>query len=88
MAHITKSQLIRLQKKYKRDQLIGDQFGITRQAIHQMRKKYGIPSVEIQIPERNKKMRAMRKQGKSIAVIAGKFDLAMSYVYRIVQGSK
>ena len=38
MPRITKSQLIKLQKKFKTDAAIGEQFGITRQAIHQLRK--------------------------------------------------
>ena len=45
MARITKSQLVTLQKKLKRDAAIGAEFGITRQAVHQLRKKYGIVSV-------------------------------------------
>lgn len=44
MAKISKAELIRLQKKLKTDARIGEEFGITRQAIHQLRKKYGIKS--------------------------------------------
>jgi hypothetical protein len=42
MARISKAQLIKLQKKLKTDAAIGEQFGITRQAVHLLRKKFDI----------------------------------------------
>ena len=45
MARVTKAQLIKLQKQLKVDEAIGAKFGITRQAIHQLRQKYGIPRI-------------------------------------------
>ena len=88
MARITKAQLVKLQRKLKRDAAIGAQFGITRQAVHQLRKKYGIPSVIEKNPERNKKIIDMYNAGKSVAAIAKKFDLSISYTYRIISESK
>ncbi len=88
MARIKKSDLIRLQKKLKRDAAIGAQFGITRQAVHQLRKKYGIPSVIENNPERNEEIVRLYSAGKSVAAIAKKFDLSVSYTYRIISESK
>jgi biotin operon repressor len=42
MARLSKAQLKKLQKQFRTDSRIGDQVGITRQAIWQLRKKYGI----------------------------------------------
>ena len=42
MARISKAQLLKLQKKFKTDAAIGEQFGITRQAVHQLRKSMGL----------------------------------------------
>lgn len=42
MPRFSKSELIKLQKKLKTDAEIGKKFGITRQAVHTMRKFYGI----------------------------------------------
>ena len=84
MASITKAQLIRLQKKLKRDAAIGQEFGITRQAVHQLRKKYGIPSVVEKNPERNAGIAQLYDSGKTVAAIAKKYDLSISYTYRIL----
>ena len=43
MPRISKTELMTLQKALKTDEAIGRKFGITRQAVHIMRKNYGIP---------------------------------------------
>ena len=88
MARISKSQLLKLQKKLKRDAAIGAEFGITRQAVHQLRKKYGIASVIENNPQRNKDIVKLYKSGKSVATIAKKFGLSISYTYRVISESK
>jgi hypothetical protein len=88
MARITKSQLIQLQKKLKRDAAIGEKFGITRQAVHQLRKKYGIGSVIESNPARNKDIVGQYNGGKSVSAIAKKNDLSISYTYRIISEVK
>ncbi len=45
MPRFSESELIKLQKKFKTDSEIGKTCGITRQAIHIMRKFYGIPPI-------------------------------------------
>ncbi len=85
MARISKSELIRLQKKFKTDARIGEEFGITRQAVHQLRKKYGIESRTAGNPERNKEMVALRDSGHSVEAIAKKYKLSIPQTYRILK---
>jgi len=84
MAKVNKQQLIALQKKLGTDQAIGEKLGVTRQAIHQLRNKYGIPSLIAKNNERNKKIVALYKSGKTGIEIAKKFDLSQSQTYRII----
>ena len=85
MARISKSELVRLQKKFHTDARIGEEFGITRQAVHQLRKKYAIDSRTAGNPERNKEMVTMRNAGKSVEAIAKKFKLSIPQTYRILK---
>ncbi len=84
MARLSKQQLIALQKKLGTDQAIGDKVGVTRQAIHQLRNKFGIDSLIAKNDERNKKILGMYKGGKTGTDIAKKFDLSVSQTYRII----
>jgi Mor family transcriptional regulator len=85
MARLTKTQLIKLQKQLKTDQAIGDQFGITCQAIHQLRKKFDIPSSTSKNPQRNIQIIALYNKGKKIQNIATKFNLSIPQTYRIIK---
>ena len=85
MARISKSDLIRLQKKLHTDARIGEEFGITRQAVHQLRKKYGIQSRTAGNPERNKEMVSLREAGRSVDAISKKFKLSIPQTYRILK---
>ena len=85
MGKITKQELLRLQKKFGADARIGEEFGITRQAIHQLRKKYGIASRTAANPERNQEIVELREGGKSVAAIAKKYDLSIPQIYRILK---
>jgi DNA invertase Pin-like site-specific DNA recombinase len=84
MAKVSKSQLIALQKKLTTDEAIGKKFGITRQAIHQLRNKYGIASNYANNPVRNKKIISLYKKGTSGTAIADKTGLSVSQTYRII----
>jgi Mor family transcriptional regulator len=84
MAKLNKQQLIALQKKLGTDQAIGDKVGITRQAIHQLRNKYGIDSLIAKNAERNKKIVSFYKNGKTGTDISKKFELSVSQTYRII----
>jgi DNA invertase Pin-like site-specific DNA recombinase len=84
MSRITKVELIRLQKSLKTDEKIAKKFRITRQAVQLMRKKYGIESRLAKNPERNKKIRAMYKAGKTGTEIARRIGLSLSQTYRMI----
>jgi len=88
MARISKAQLIKLQKKFKTDAAIGEQFGITRQAVHQLRKKYGIESSLADNPERNAEITKLYESGTSGTALAKKFKLSISQTYRIINEAK
>jgi DNA invertase Pin-like site-specific DNA recombinase len=88
MARVSKSELIKLQKKFKTDEAIAKKFGVTRQAIHQLRNKYGIASRWALNPARDKKITAMYKSGKTGTEIAKKFGLSVSQTYRIIYTKK
>ncbi|MBN2188983.1 MAG: hypothetical protein JW699_05980 [Chitinispirillaceae bacterium] len=84
MARISKGQLEKLQKKYKTDEAIGRLFGISRQAVHQLREKYGITPVRNRHRERNEEVRRFFGKGVSGIALAKKFRLSVSQTYRIV----
>jgi DNA invertase Pin-like site-specific DNA recombinase len=86
MARISKQQLIKLQAKYKTDDAIGDLFGITRQAVHQLRKKYGLTPVADKHAERNSEIIKIYKAGTSGTKLAKKLKISVSQVYRIIRG--
>ncbi len=87
MAKISKTELIALQKKFKTDEAIGERFGITRQAVHQLRNKYGIESVIAKNDERNSKILKAYKTGNTGMSLAKKFGLSVSQTYRILGGA-
>ena len=84
MPRISKTELIRLQKTLVTDEAIGNKFGVTRQAIHQMRQIYGIPSSYAGHAERNEKIVTLYTKGTSGIAIAEKFKLSIPQVYRII----
>jgi phage terminase large subunit len=85
MPRISKTELVKLQKKLATDEAIGKKFHITRQAIHQLRKKYGIVSNYAGNPARNKKIIALYKKGATGTALAKKFDMSISQTYRIIK---
>jgi DNA-directed RNA polymerase specialized sigma subunit len=82
MAIANKTELSKLLKKLGTDETVAKKFKVTRQAIHQLRNKYGIESRWAKNPERNKKIIAMYKAGKTGTEIAGKLGLSVSQTYR------
>ena len=84
MSRISKAELIKLQKALKTDERIAKKFRITRQAVQLMRKKYGIDSRLAKNPQRNRKMKAMYKTGKTGIEIAKKFGLSKAQTYRVI----
>jgi DNA invertase Pin-like site-specific DNA recombinase len=84
MPKISKSQLIKLQKELGTDEAIGDKFGITRQAVHQLRKRLGVGSLREKNPQRNERILAMYEKGKTAQEIAERFDISLSQTFRII----
>lgn len=84
MARIGKEQLIKLQQKYKTDEAIARLYGLTRQAIAQQRKRYGIGVSEEKHSERDQKIIDLRNKGISVMGIAAKFRLSTTHIYRIL----
>ena len=85
MARATKAQLISLQKSLKTDNKIGEKFGITRQAIFQLRRKYGISPNTAKNKERNDRIVKAYKSGMSGTKIAEKLGLSISQTYRVIR---
>lgn len=88
MARISKADLVKLQKKLVTDAAIGEQFGITRQAVHQLRKKYAIESSLSNNPERNAEIVSLYDAGTPGTDIAKKYKLSISQTYRIINETK
>lgn len=88
MARISKADLVKLQKKLVTDAAIGAEFGITRQAVHQLRKKYGIDSSLSNNPERNSEIVSLYEAGTPGTDIAKKYKLSISQTYRIINETK
>jgi Mor family transcriptional regulator len=84
VARISKGQLEKLQKKYTTDEAIGKLFGISRQAIHQVRTKYSLLPVEDKHRDRDAEIVKLYKAGISGTKLAKKFKLSSSQTYRII----
>ncbi|MBD3393748.1 MAG: helix-turn-helix domain-containing protein [Chitinivibrionales bacterium] len=88
MARIGKNQLVKLQKKYKTDEAIGRLYGISRQAVHQLRDKYGIAPVADRHGDRNAEIVKLYKQGMAGTRIARKLKLSVSQTYRVLNATQ
>jgi hypothetical protein len=84
MARIGKNQLLKLQKKYHTDASIARMYNMSRQAIAQMRKRYGIAPVLHRTKERNNHIVEQYTSGKPVAAIAKKAGLTDVQIYRII----
>lgn len=85
---ISKSQLLKLQKKYHTDDAIGQLFGISRQAVHYLRKKYGIAPVDNKCEKRNQELMEEYNRGVAGTKLAKKYNLSVTQIYRIIHQSE
>ncbi|MDO5576628.1 MAG: hypothetical protein Q4F84_06070 [Fibrobacter sp.] len=85
---ISKSQLLKLQKKYHTDDAIGQLFGISRQAVQYLRKKYGIAPVDNKCEKRNQELIEEYNRGVVGTKLAKKYNLSITQIYRIIHMSK
>jgi biotin operon repressor len=88
MARISKQDLVRLQKNLKTDAAIGAKFGISRQAVHQLRQKYDIDYNRTKHRDRNAKILSLYRKKASGTRIARQMKISVSQVYRIIAGLK
>jgi DNA invertase Pin-like site-specific DNA recombinase len=86
MARISAQQLMKLQAKYQTDDAIGKLFGISKQAVHQLRNKYGIAPVADKHEDRNNEIAAAYNSGMPGTKLAKKFKISVSQAYRIIRG--
>jgi len=84
MARIGKEQLERLQKKYKTDAAIARIYGLTRQAVYQLRKQYGLKPSSDKSSDRNREVKRLRSMGISAKMLSVKFRLSTTHIYRIL----
>ncbi|MCL2182429.1 MAG: hypothetical protein FWB85_03040 [Chitinispirillia bacterium] len=88
MPKMSKVQFVKLQKKHKTDAAIGEALGVTRQAVHQLRKKLGIESSAADNSGRNAAIIQAYGAGMSGTAIAKKFGLSISQTYRVINALK
>lgn len=84
MAVVSKESLRKFVKNGKTDAEIGSRYGVTRQAIHQLRKKHGIVSRVAKNAERNEKIVKDYRNGIPVRKIMKKCGLSMSQTYRVI----
>ena len=81
---ITKTLLLRLQKKFKTDRIIGEFLGgVTRQYVKQCRDYFGIGTSR-KYDEVAAFVKKEYKKGKHVKQIAKKLNLSVSQIYRYI----
>jgi transposase-like protein len=85
---VSKAKLVKLQKDLVTDSAIGEELGITRQAVHQWRKKWGVGSSMADNSDRNASMIEAYNAGETGTAIARKFKLSISQTYRVINAAK
>ena len=84
MAKVSKNQFVKLQKKHVTDARVGEALGISRQAVHQLRKKLGVESAAFDHKDRNSAIAKDYAAGEPGTAIAKKFGLSITQTYRII----
>ena len=84
ISKLEKSQVEFLLKN-SNDPAIAKQFGITRQAVYNIRKKFNIPSSRSQLPSKQKQIIELRREGASVPKISIIVNKSQSYVYKILR---
>ena len=67
------------------DPAVAKQFGVTRQAVYAIRKKFGIASSRRSSNTRKNTILTMRREGVPIATIASSLHMSQSYVYKVLR---
>lgn len=85
LSRMEKSQVEFLLKD-NNDATVAEQFGVTRQAVYHVRKKFNIPSSRRYSLENIKKIIELRAAGTPVQKIATIVNMSHSYVYKILRG--
>ena len=85
MPRISKTQLIKLQKRYHTDAAVGRLFGISRQAVHKLRRGLQVAPVADKHGRRDFEIARLYRQGRSGAWLARRWRLSVAQVYRILR---
>lgn len=88
MLRIGKEQLQKLQDKYHTDQAIANIYGVNRQAIYKLRKKFGIESDKKRNKNRDMQIRHLFYGGQKAEKLAVRFNLSVSRIYEIVHNNR
>jgi hypothetical protein len=81
---ISRDQLLKLQKRHHTDAAIARLFGLSRQAVHQTRDKFGIDPVPNRHARRNAELARAYRAGASGARLARSHRMSVSQVYRVL----
>jgi len=87
MAKITKPQFVALQKKHVTDTAVAAALGVSRQAVHHLRAKFGIMSSVPDVRARNAAMVEAYMDGETGVSIAHRYRLSISQTYRILDAA-
>jgi len=87
MGKVSKAQLSKLQKTHRTDTRIGAALGVSRQSVHQLRKKLGLATASSEKPERDAEIAAAYIAGETGIAIAKRFGMSISQTYRIINAA-
>ncbi len=84
LSKMEKSQIEYLMRD-SNDSIVAKQFGVTRQAVWAIRKKFDIPSSRVSSESRRIKIIELRKKGLSVAKISSVINMSQSYIYKVLK---
>lgn len=71
--------------KDNNDPTVAKQFGITRQAVYNIRKKFGIPSSKSKASDKKQRIIELRNEGLSVTKVSSVCNVSQSYVYKVLK---
>jgi len=80
-----KRALLALQRRWLTDRAIGQQNGVTRQAVHQWRERLGIPALLEKHDKRDAAIYDQYVKGRKIPDLTKLFKISVSQVYRVIK---
>ena len=80
----SKNELLWYQKRFGTDHAVGLQLGVTRQAVHQLRNKFGIMR-SLKKSDRNAKIKVDHWNGMDADKLVKKYKLSLTQIYRIIK---